>query len=312
MQQTSRATWKDAEGITHAGELLETVNAFEVVDCEHCRFKHVLPVPTAQELETIYSHEYYSTEKPLYIERYLEDKEWWDAVYAARYDKLEELLSPERRKLLDVGSGPGLFLKLGEQRGWHVMGIEPSEKAAEYSKNTLKLDIRECFLNEETSKTLGKFDAINMGEVLEHLPDPKGMLKIAFDMLEVGGVLTLIVPNDFNPFQQILRENCGFEPWWVAPPHHLNYFNIASLSELVKSVGFKVEHTETTFPIDMFLLMGKNYVGNDELGREVHQLRKNFELNINKSSHKHIINDLYSSLSNNGIGREILLFAKKC
>ena len=146
MQQPSRATWKDAEGVTHSGELLETVNAFGVIECEHCRFKHVLPVPTSKEMETIYSHEYYSTEKPLYIERYLEDKEWWDAVYAARYDKLEELLSPERRKLLDVGSGPGLFLKLGEQPGWHVIGIEPSEKAAEYSKNTLKLDIRECFL----------------------------------------------------------------------------------------------------------------------------------------------------------------------
>jgi hypothetical protein len=35
-----------------------------------------------------------------------------------------------------------LFLKLGEQRGWQVLGIEPSEKAAYYSKNTLNLDIR--------------------------------------------------------------------------------------------------------------------------------------------------------------------------
>ena len=137
------------------------------------------------------------------------------------------------------------------------------------------------------------------------------MLKIAFDMIEVGGVLTLIVPNDFNPFQQILRENCGFEPWWVAPPHHLNYFNIASLSELVKSVGFKVEHTETTFPIDIFLLMGKNYVGNDQVGREVHQYRKNFELNIEKKGTENLLNEINISLAKLNLGREILLYAKK-
>ena len=311
MQQQDKSTWKDAEGITHSGELLETVNSFEVIECEHCRFKHVLPVPTANELETIYSHEYYVTEKPLYIERYLEDKEWWDAVYAARYDKLEGYLPPQQRKLLDVGSGPGLFLKLGEQRGWQVMGIEPSKKAADYSKNILKLDIQECFLNTETAKTLGKFDVINMGEVLEHLPDPKGMLKTAFDMLEVGGVLTLIVPNDFNPFQQILRESCDFEPWWVAPPHHLNYFNIPSLSDLVQSVGFKVAHTETTFPIDIFLLMGKNYVGNDKVGREVHQYRKNFELKFDKKETKKLLKEINISFSKLNLGREILLYAKK-
>jgi len=174
----------------------------------------------------------------------------------------------------------------------------------------LNLDIRECFLNTETAKTLGKFDVINMGEVLEHLPDPKGMLKIAFDMLEDGGVLTLIVPNDFNPFQQILRKSCGFEPWWVAPPHHLNYFNIPSLSDLVQSAGFRVAHTETTFPIDMFLLMGKNYVGNDQVGREVHKLRMLFDLNLTKSGNE-FSKMIYEKFSEMGIGREILLYAKK-
>ena len=311
MQQQDRSTWQDTEGITHAGAHLETVGSFDVIECEHCHFKHVLPIPTAKELETLYSHEYYSTEKPLYIERYLEDKEWWDAVYAARYEKLEKYLACTRRNILDVGSGPGLFLKLGEQRGWTTMGLEPSKKAKDYSKNILKLNILECFLNSETAKTLGKFDAINMGEVLEHLSDPRGMLKIAFDMLEDGGVLSLIVPNDFNPFQKILRENCGFEPWWVAPPHHLNYFNTASLCDLVKSVGFKVAYTENTFPIDIFLLMGKNYVNNDGLGREVHELRKSFDLNLLKKNTNLKIKNIYQNFGELGVGREIFLIAQR-
>ena len=31
--------------------------------------------------------------------------------------------------------------------------------------------------------------------------------------------------NEYNPFQIALRDNCGYEPWWLSPPHHINYFN---------------------------------------------------------------------------------------
>jgi hypothetical protein len=108
-----------------------------------------------------------------------------------------------------------------------------------------------------------------------------------------------------------LRENCDFEPWWVAPPHHLNYFNIPSLSDLVQSVGFRVAHTETTFPIDMFLLMGKNYVGNDQVGREVHGLRKYFDLNVLKNNVNVDIKNIYKTFGQLNIGREIFLIAYK-
>lgn len=311
MQAQRETTWTDLQGVVHTGELLETVNSFEVIECEHCRFKHVIPTPTVGELASIYSHEYYSTEKPLYIERYLEDKEWWDAVYSARYKKLEAYLPPDRRSLLDVGSGPGLFLKMGEQRGWKVMGIEPSDIAAEYSQSVLKLDVRKCFLNLDNARLFGKFDALNMGEVLEHLPHPKGMLEIAYEMLEPGGVLTLIVPNDFNPIQVILRNHKGFEPWWVAPPHHLNYFNIESLDSLVTSVGFKVAHIETTFPIDMFLLMGMNYIGNDTVGKQAHNYRKQFELSLFQNGEADLLGEMHMAYQHLNIGREILLYAKK-
>ena len=57
-----------------------------------------------------------------------------------------------------------------------------------------------------------------MSEVLEHLPDPAGLLRTCHGLLEPGGLVTISVPNDFNPFQQALQDHLGFEPWWVAPP----------------------------------------------------------------------------------------------
>ena len=305
----NRLSWVDAKGVSHEGSVCQVVDGFSVIDCAHCGFKHVVPLPTAHELETIYSHEYYTQEKPLYIERYLEDKTWWDGVYAERYEALEKYLG-RTGSILDVGSGPGLFLALGRNRGWNVKGIEPSLKAADYSRGVLELDIENIFLDADTAPTLGQFDVVNMGEVLEHLPDPAGMLEIARGLLRKDGLLTLVVPNDFNPLQLILRDHLGFSPWWVAPPHHLNYFSHESLKGLVERLGFKVLHMESTFPIDMFLMMGKNYIGNDALGREVHGLRKVFDQNLFAGGGD-LRRKLYGAFADLEMGREIVLYASK-
>lgn len=307
----ARHSWTADDGVVHCGEVLETVNDFHVVTCERCGFAHVLPLPSAEDLHEIYAHDYYSIEKPLYLSRMLEDKAWWEEVYADRFERLEAALAPNSaRRLLDVGSGPGRFLALGRERGWQVMGIEPSSQAAAYSRDTLGLEIRECFLTPDTAPTLGRFDALNMGEVLEHLPDPAGMLDLAHGLLDEGGLLCVVVPNDFNPFQRVMRQQ-GVAPWWVAPPHHLNYFNVESLTGLTERCGFEVLHTECTFPIDMFLLMGQHYIGNDTLGREVHGLRKHFERTLHAAGAGALRSRLYRAFAQLGIGREVVMFARK-
>lgn len=304
-------SWIDGHAETHSGIVEQTAEGFSVIYCERCRFRHVVPLPTSKELETIYAHDYYSLEKPFYIERYIEDKDWWDAVYADRYDVLERFLGDKKGSILDVGSGPGLFLSLGRARGWHVKGIEPSHKAAEYSRQVLNLDIEKIFLGPDTAPKLGHYDVVSMGEVLEHLPNPLEMLHTARDLIKTDGLLTLVVPNDFNPLQIILRDQLGFKPWWVAPPHHLNYFTHESLKELVKLAGFEILQVDSTFPIDIFLMMGKNYIGNDSLGREMHQLRKSFDLNLLKGMDHSLRTKLYSAFAELGLGREIVLYARR-
>jgi SAM-dependent methyltransferase len=150
-----------------------------------------------------------------------------------------------------------------------------------------------------------------MGEVLEHLTDPMGILGIASNLLNAGGLLCLVVPNDFNPFQIILRDHLGFSPWWVAPPHHLNYFTPESLRVLVSRADFQVLHVETTFPIDMFLLMGENYIGNPILGREVHARRKKFEMALMQNGKGKLLTEMHSAFSSLNVGREVVLYARK-
>jgi len=310
VQAQRETTWTDLQGVVHTGELLETVNSFEVIECEHCRFKHVIPIPTVDELVSIYSHEYYSTEKPLYIDRYKDDLEWWNTVYTHRYEIFERHLPRSQRMLLDIGSGPGYFILNGKSRGWKVKGVEPSVQAAQHSQQ-LGLDVENIFFSEHSAPALGQFDAINMGEVLEHIPQPAEFLTLIHARLNHNGMVCLVVPNDFNPIQLTLRDHLGFDAWWVAPPHHINYFDFKSLTSLVERCGFEVVLQESTFPIDIFLLMGDNYVGNEKLGRECHIKRMNFEKNIIKGGRLDLLNRMFASFANQGLGREIVMFIRK-
>ena len=289
---------------------MDSVNGFDVIECEACGYKHITPIPTASELEAVYRHEYYTAEKPLYLEQHREDLDWWNLVYRDRYDTFEELLPPERRRILDVGSGPGFFLLHGKQRGWNTLGIEPSVQAAAHSRD-LGLEIVADFLSEETAARLGKFDVVHLSNVLEHIPNPAGFIKIICNLLNPGGLICAVAPNDYNPFQNALRVACNYKPWWVAPPHHINYFDFESLNKLLSASGFEVILQETTFPIDMFLLMGDNYIGNDALGRQCHGKRKMFEQNLAAAGLNNIKRQLYRDLAKSGIGREVQIVARK-
>lgn len=302
-----QSEYKEWQG--HKGPLLDSKNGFDIIDCEACGYKHATPVPTEQQLEEIYRHEYYTDEKPLYIERFKEDLDWWNLAYGDRYDTFEAALPEGSRRILDIGSGPGYFLKHGMDRGWDVVGVEPSKRAAAHARS-LGLTIIEEFLDENLAPTLGRFNAIHMSEVLEHIPQPGKLLRLAHQMLKPGGLLCVVVPNDYSPFQGALREAGGFEPWWVAAPHHLNYFDRSSLERLVLQQGFKTLSIESTFPIDLFLLMGDNYIGNDTVGRESHSRRMRLEKTLHSAGMNDLKRKMYKALSSINVGREVILYAQ--
>ena len=221
MDKTERQkrSWND-----HEGPVLDSVDGFDVIECALCSFNHIVPIPSAQELTNIYKEDYYTKDKPLYIEKVKEDELWWEMVNSERFELFENYLDRSRRRILEVGSGPGLFLLKGKELGWQTLGFEPSTLAAEYSSK-LGLDIINDFLTEDRIKDIGKFDVVYMHEVLEHIAEPLDLLRRANSLLDPGGLVSVVVPNDYNPFQTVLHSKMGFEPWWVAPPHHINYFH---------------------------------------------------------------------------------------
>lgn len=298
--------------MTHEGPTIDDAgDDYTVIDCQHCQFAHVVPLPDHSTLEKLYAETYYEQEKPNYFTHAEEDRGWLELVYAEYLAILERWTAPTARRLLDVGSGPGLFLHTARGRKWECFGIEPSHVAATYSRQKFGLDVHHGVFDDDfVNGRRDLYDAVVLTEVLEHVPDPETFLRRAHTALKVGGMVLVVVPNDYSILQGALVQQ-GLKKWWLAPPAHLNYFNAKSLSGLFKRCDFATADITCTFPMELFVLMGMNYVGHDDVGRQAHGMRKRLEIALEQTGLGDAKRELYKALARRGIGRDIVLVGKK-
>lgn len=295
----------------HAGPVLETSGSHTVIDCAACGYAHIAPMPTVVELKRLYAEKFYGEDKADYLTRMEQDIEWWNMVYSERLSSMAGLLGPAReRRILDIGCSGGFFLAAAASHGWQTQGIELGRQAAEYATRR-GIPVRNEDIQDVDWPALGRFDAAYMSFVLEHLPNPGEILKRLTGVLHPGGVLCIEVPNDFNPLQAVVHGPLGAKPYWVAPDHHLNYFTPEGLRRLLEDSGFECLETEGTFPMELFLLMGDDYVGNDPLGRQLHGKRKRLELSLSTNGLGGFKRALYKFMIGHRVGREVVMYARR-
>ncbi|MGH7763962.1 MAG: class I SAM-dependent methyltransferase [Candidatus Dormibacteraceae bacterium] len=91
--------------------------------------------------------------------------------------------------LLEVGCGNGFMLQEALNQGYRsVRGVEPSRRAVAAAESS----VRDCITTDMMSATLfgaGEFDTACLFQVLDHLPDPGGMLDQLHRVLKPGGIL---------------------------------------------------------------------------------------------------------------------------
>ena len=290
--------------------IIETINGINIIDDKELGYIHVDPLPTNDESEKFYKDVYFQEENIEYFKKKEEDIEWLETFYNDKYSSFEKFLPEDQRTLIDVGSGSGYFLQYGKKRNWNVSGIEPSTLACKFSKDHLGIEVINNIFARKTIDALGKFNVVHLHNVLEHVPNPFEIIDLSKEIILEKGLISITVPNDFNNIQNIASENMDIKKWWIDPTHHLNYFNVESLSNILTKKGFEILVCETSFPIDMFLLMGDNYIDNKDLGRGAHIRRKNFELNLSKHNNN-LKRQLFESFAKLGIGRELTIVARK-
>lgn len=308
-QLGGRSSWNG-----HSGHCVVSVVGYDAIECEPCGFIHVIPLPTTQELNEYYQASFYEASKPNYFDDAERDRDWLNICFDMKLDMLAESLGVASReevrgrRVLDIGSGPGHFLRRAQELGWTAVGIEASPAAVHFSRE-FGVEVHQGYVDGEYAlQELGHFDAIHMQHVLEHLPDPIALLKALPALLKPGGAICIEVPNDFSAVQEILYESMNFPAWWVAPPEHLNYWSKASLSAMLKSCGFSAASWTSQFPIDLALIAGANYVADPGLGRQIHLFRVALETKLARADPS-LLRSLYTSLLNHGVGRELVVVA---
>lgn len=226
-------------------------------------------------------------------------------------DIIESLkgLVPPRAKILDIGAGTGDFVAFMEKCGYRAEGIEParepSESAREFGLNIHTSDLSNWAGNEANH---GSYDAVVLVNVLEHVPDPEVVLAQSANLLRPGGMLVIRVPNDFTEIQEAAERKINKKAWWIFAPDHINYFNVESLGNLLTNFNFDIITEMSDFPMEMFLLMGDDYLENKALGPVLHQKRCQMELAMPSALRRKI----YTALASVGVGRNITTFARKC
>ena len=294
----------------HEGRRVARVKGYDIIQCELCGFRHVLPLPDPAEIEAARRRANIKEDTLAFPPQNSDDRAWAELAYNDRLESMERLLGPQRRRLLDVGSGTGAFLKTAKAKGWRVFGIESSRSASVQARKA-GIEVAEGFFNTETAPGLGRFDAVHLNNVLECAPDPTNIAILARDLLDEGGVLCINVPNDFSPFQIAGRAAVGAEEWWIAPPFHLNYFDFESAVGLLEHLGMEIVERTTSFPMEAFLMMGDDYTSDRELGRACHKKRKRFDLALDAAGFRETRRAFYRALANAGMGRDVILIARK-
>ena len=74
--------------------------------------------------------------------------------------------------------------------------------------------------------------------------------------------------------EHLLKENFINEMNWIAPPAHLSYFTLETLSNLVEQSGYSIHNYYAEYPIDFDLLVDNtNYVKDKSVGKYSHLKR---------------------------------------
>jgi 2-polyprenyl-3-methyl-5-hydroxy-6-metoxy-1,4-benzoquinol methylase len=146
-----------------------------------------------------------------------------------RFTMLKSALVNQR--LLDFGCGAAGFLYKSQSLAAEVSGIELERRVHEFWKGDLNIF-------HTLDEVIGKYDLITAFHVVEHLLDPRLILRQLASHLEPSGRLVIEVPSS-NDALLTLYDSNEFQKftYWS---QHLFLFNAETLLRLAKQSGLRI------------------------------------------------------------------------
>jgi SAM-dependent methyltransferase len=145
-------------------------------------------------------------------------------------------------RLLDVACGSGSFLKVCQENGWDVAGVDPSDAAVETARQKYNLEIHKGFF--ENFESAEKFDCITIIGI-EHLQDPMGCLRKAHSLLNEGGIVFYEVPSADCLLLNYVKKFPFEVTRYIESGRHYLFFSRDTMRYIGDEIGFAPLHLET-------------------------------------------------------------------
>jgi 2-polyprenyl-3-methyl-5-hydroxy-6-metoxy-1,4-benzoquinol methylase len=212
-----------------------TRKTFHIVECRRCGLLRLSPQPSPQEFDAYYPKRYWFDPAENAASRM--EERYRRLVLRDHLQFVERALSEagEAGPVLDVGCGGGLFLGMLRERGYKVLGLDVSEKAAglAWQRHHVPAITGELAAAPVAPASCA---AITMFHVLEHVPQPQAYLAETYTLLSPKGRLIVQVPNAASwQFALLGRQWNG-----VDAPRHLHLFRAADMERMIEAAGFQV------------------------------------------------------------------------
>jgi SAM-dependent methyltransferase len=179
----------------------------------------------------------YESDEPIFFTDIQSDYYRDDATVDAAAAKLEWVsrFVPPGNTLLDVGANLGHFLQQAQQQ-YDAVGIEPSAAVVAWGREHLKVRLEQGSIETENPAYIGRFGAVTMFDVIEHLPDPRAALRRIRRYLADGGRLFITTPDAGAPVARLL----GSHWYYVDLLEHISLFTSENLTRLLSECGFRM------------------------------------------------------------------------
>jgi tetratricopeptide (TPR) repeat protein/SAM-dependent methyltransferase len=136
-------------------------------------------------------------------------------------------------RLLDVGAACGVMAGAAAEFGFEASALEVNP--------AFGASIRRFGVEFLAGDLLGfpfgdrRFDVVLLGDVVEHLPDPRGGLEVVASLLGPGGLAWVSTPNREGAWTRSLGAS---DPMWRVS-EHFHFFTRSGLHRLMEDVGLR-------------------------------------------------------------------------
>jgi len=152
-------------------------------------------------------------------------------------------LNASNKRVFDLGCGNGSVAHILSEKGYDVIGVDPSKEALEHWTCTYpNLNLFHGSAYDDLKSKYGRFPVVISLEVIEHVYAPQRFASCVYDLLYDGGTAIISTPYHGYWKNMVLAITGRLDAHFMALSHggHIKFWSFKTLRKLLEKAGFTV------------------------------------------------------------------------